>query len=247
MRATPDVKWASHLVLRHSDRWHYQGKWKWRHCIYRLIIIRGLLSVTQVERLCWRYRHSRNYCRPSPTAREAFRELRGKSEGDRTGQHCNKGRYEIARSSTDSANIATVCDALTESPKRPCGKAPVRPGSWRPAITTFRDTILGNCKYKLPRKFLRAALHVVCWRRTPSWFKWSTWQRRILQPAVLSDATEIPHATKYGAGSLPATPARCVLHSRELHGLSHCLRRYQCGNNTKLRVPAGTSGYWRTL
>jgi len=97
----------------------------------------------------------------------------------------------------------------------------VRPGSWKPAITTFRDTIFGNCKYKLPRKFLRAALHVVCRRRTPSWFKWSTWQRRILQPAVLPDATAIPHATKYGAGSLPATPARCVLHSREQQGLCH--------------------------
>ena len=71
--------------------------------------------------------------------------LRDKSEGDRTGQHCNKGRCKIARSSTDSANIATVCDALTASPKRPCGKAPVRPGSLRPAITTYRDTIFGSC------------------------------------------------------------------------------------------------------
>ena len=71
----------------------------------------------------------RNYCRPSPTARVAFTELRGKSEGDRTGQHFSTDRYEMARGAADSANIATVCDALTESPKRPYGKAPVRPGS----------------------------------------------------------------------------------------------------------------------
>lgn len=139
MGATPDEKWASHLVPRHSARCQHQSKWKWRHCIYRLIIIiiTGLLSVTQDQRTCWRYRHCRNYCRPSAQEPGAFTELGGKSNGDRTGQNFKSGSCEIARSSSGSENIATVRDALTASPKRPYDKTAVRPGSWDQRLLHF--------------------------------------------------------------------------------------------------------------
>jgi len=54
-------------------------------------------------------------------------------------------------------------------------------------------------------------------QRTPSWLKPSTWKSRTVKPAVLSDATANPNATD----DLPATPVRCVQHSRELQGACH--------------------------
>jgi hypothetical protein len=72
MRATLDDKWASHLVLRHSARRQYQSKWKLRHCNYRLIINTILLSFAEEQRTCWRYRHGRNSCIPTATARVAL-------------------------------------------------------------------------------------------------------------------------------------------------------------------------------
>ena len=65
------------------------------------------------------------------------------------GNISGRADVETARISTDSENIAAVCDVFTAPPKRPYGKAPVRSGSLRPANTTFRDRIFGNCRYKL--------------------------------------------------------------------------------------------------